>query len=186
MNAPVKSSSLQAYRLILYRRALHPELFEVLARRITSQGNYAFETWILPAGHLMRFQYEGACATELVTCQEVGIPDRGVVIAMPCAGEREHEEELGEKIKYLSSVQTEQLPESLYRSTYDELVAFGEEGGALMHTWTDEDGGRCASIVDIQRFRREIHAQAYHLSAQGGLVLRSQVIFEQMAAVQPG
>ena len=183
MNAPAKSSSLQAYRLILYRRALHPELFDVKGRRTVSHGVYDFEAWILPAGHLLRFQFDGSCATELVTCQEEGIPDRGVVVAMPCAGEREHEEEVAEKIKYLSSVQTEQLPESLYRSTYDELVAFGKDGGALMHTWTDEDGGRCASIVDIQRFRREVHAQAYHLSAQGGLVLRSQAIFEQSADV---
>lgn len=81
----------------------------------------------------------------------------------------------------MSTVQTEQLSEALYRATYDELVAFGHENEALMHEWTDEDGGRCASIVDTQRFRREVHAQTYHLIAQGGLVLRSQTIFEHKA-----
>ena len=180
MTAPAKSTSLQAYRLILYRRALHPELFRVKDRRWIQHADYEFEAWVMPGSHLMRLQYDGLCATELITDQEDGIPDRGIVAAVPCAGERDHEQPFGEKIKYVSTVQTEQLPETLYGDTYDELLSFGRENDALIHTWEDEDG-RCASIVDIQRFRREVHAQSYHMLAQGGLVLRSQSIFEHVA-----
>ncbi|MDX2114462.1 MAG: DUF2617 family protein [Planctomycetota bacterium] len=178
MNSPSKSSSLQAYRLILYRRALHPELFRVKSRRTLSHGEYQFEAWIMPGSHLLRFEYGGGCATELITDQEEGIPDRGVVAAIPCAGERDHEQAFGEKIKFVSTVQTETLPENLYNATYQELVAFGKEQDAMLHTWLDDDGGKCASIVDLQRYRREVHAQSYHLMAQGGLVLRTQSIFE--------
>jgi len=180
MSLPSKSTSLQAYRVVLYRRALHPELFDVRSRRVIDHQKYEFEAWLMPGGHLMRFQHAGVCATELITDQEEGIPDRGVVAAMPCAGEREHEEDFGEKLKYVSSVQTETLPESLYRATYNELTEFGAENKAMIHFWTDDDGGKCASILDVQRFRREIHAQAYHLSARGGLVLRTQSIFEHL------
>lgn len=178
MNSPSKSTSLQAYRLILYRRALHPELFRVKGRRTVTHGEYEFEWWIMPGSHLMRFQHQNQCACELITDQEEGIPDRGIVAAMPCAGERDHEQAFTDKIRYVSTVQTEQLPESLYQATFQELTAFGRESDALMHTWIDEDGGKCASILDVQRFRRETHAQAYHLLAQGGLVLRTQSIFE--------
>lgn len=178
MNPPSKSSSLQAYRLILYRRALHPELFRVRGRRTVEHGGYEFECWIMPGSHLMRFQHGNHCATELITDQEEGIPDRGVVAAIPCAGERDHEQAFGESIRYCSTVQTETLPESLYKATYAELTQFAKESDALLHTWTDDDGGLCASILDVQRFRKEIHAQAYHLLAQGGLVLRTQSIFE--------
>lgn len=181
MNPPSKSSSLQAYRLILYRRALHPELFRVRGRRTLAHQAYEFEAWIMPGSHLMRFQYDGACATELITDQEEGIPDRGILAAMPCAGERDHEQAFGDTIKYVSTVQTESLPDSLYAATYQELTAFGRENSALMHTWTEEDGGKCASILDVQRFRREVHAQSYHLMAHGGLVLRTQSIFEHTA-----
>ena len=58
-------------------------------------------------------------------------------------------------------------------------MEFGHERDALMHLWEDPEGGRCASILDLQRFRKEIHAQTYHLLSQGGIVLRSQTIFEQ-------
>lgn len=132
----------------------------------------------MPGSHLMRFEYAGGCATELITDQEEGIPARGIVAAMPCAGERDHEQAFGEKIKLVSTVQTETLPESLYGATYQELVAFGKDQDAMVHTWLDDDGGRCASILDLQRYRKEVHAQSYHLMAQGGLVLRTQSIFE--------
>ena len=132
----------------------------------------------MPGSHLMRFQHGDACAVELTTELEDGIPERGMVTAYPCAGEREHEEEFGEGVKFVATVQTEQLQESLYRATYDELVAFGRAKDALLHEWADAEGGRCASILDLQRYRREVHADAYHLLAQGGVVLRSQTIFE--------
>lgn len=178
MNMPSKSTSLQAYRLILYRRALHPELFRVKGRRTFDHAGYDFEAWIMPGSHLMRFQHDGVCATELITDLEDGVPDRGVIAVIPCAGEREHDQDFGEKVKFTCTVQTETLPENLYNATYDELTAFGKENDALMYSWKDEDGGRCATILDVQRFRREIHAQSYHLMAQGGLVLRTQSIFE--------
>lgn len=181
MNSPSKSSSLQAYRMVLYRRALHPELFRVKSRRTISQGDYQFEAWLMPGSHLMRFEYAGGCATELITDQEEGIPDRGVLAAIPCAGERDHEQAFGDMIRVVSTVQTESLPESLYAATYKELVAFGKESDAMVHTWQDEDGGKCASILDLQRYQTEVHAQSYHLLSQGGLVLRTQSIFEQKA-----
>lgn len=178
MSAPAKSTSLQAYRLILYRRALHPELFPIMGRRNITHMGYNFESWVMPGAHLHRFEFDGACATELITPQEQGIPERGMVAAVPCAGERDHEEDFGEKIKFYSTIQTEQLPETLYSATYDELMEFGQEQEAMIHAWKDDDGGRCASIVDIQRFRREVHVQTYHMIAQGGMVLRSQSLFE--------
>lgn len=178
MNTAAKSANLQAYRLILYRRALHPELLPVKGRRTLSHGDYEFEAWVMPGSHLMRFQHDGVCATEVVTAQEIGLPERGLVAAIPCAGEKDHEHPFSEKLNYLTTVQTEQLPENLYSATYRELVDFAEEREALTHFWKDPDGGACASILDIQRFRREIHAQSYHLLAQGGVVLRTQTIFE--------
>lgn len=181
MSAPAKSTNLQAYRLILYRRALHPELFPIVGRRNVDHMGYNFEAWVMPGAHLLRFEHEGACATELITSQEQGIPERGMIAAVPCAGERDHEQEFTDKVKFFSTVQTEQLPETLYTATYNELIEFGREQNAMIHEWNDDDGGKCASIVDIQRYRREVHAQAYHMLAQGGVVLRSQSLFEHKA-----
>jgi hypothetical protein len=179
MNAPAKAANLlQAYRIVVYRRALHPELFRVKNRITIAHGDYEFEGWVMPGSHVMRFQTGQACASELLTEQESGLPERGVAAAFPCAGERDFEQDFGGKLKYVSTVQTETLSENLYLATYRELYEFAREVDAAAHTWTDSDGGRCLSFLDVQRYRKEIHAQAYHLVAAGGLVIRSQTIFE--------
>lgn len=177
MSTPLKSASLQAYRLFLYRRALHPELFSIKGRRMHRYGSYEFESWIMPGQHVMRFLYNNQNATEVITGGDVLLPQRGLVSALPCAGEKDHDHRYSDEVNFMTSIQTETLPENIYASTYEELTEFGKENEALMHFW-DEEAGPCASILDIQLLRNEVHAQAYHLLSPGGVVIRTQSIFE--------
>lgn len=178
-----KTTSPQTYQLLLYRKALHPELFPPKSRRLIKHGAYEAEAWVLPGGHVVRFRFGSFSACELVVDQEGGLPVEGAVTALPCAGEHEFEHDfVPEKVKYLTTLQTETLPENLYQTTYDEMVDFAGETNALIHKWADRDagpvGGKNLSVVDVQRLSKEIHAQSYHLIASTGLVLRTQTIFE--------
>ena len=94
-----------------------------------------------------------------------------------CASEKECEREFPDHVVYLSACQTETLPESIYAETYEEMLALGRENNALIHPWED-DVGRCLSMVDMQRYQHEAHAQCYHMIASAGLVLKTQSIFE--------
>lgn len=179
MNTPTRSSALQTYQLVLYKRALHPELFQLKGRRTLVHDGYEFEAWIMPGSHLLRFQMDKFCACELVTDQSGRLPSDGGVASFLCAGEHDFEHAfVPEKIKYVSTVQTETLTESLFAATYEEMLEFAEETESLVYRWKDSDGGRCLSVLDLQRMSREVHAQSYHLLARGGLVLRTQSIFE--------
>jgi hypothetical protein len=174
-----KPVSVQTYQLILYRRALHPELFTLKGRRSVRHNAFELEAWLMPAAHLLRFSFGGFSACELVTFQEDGLPTEGAVATFPCAGEHDFEHRFGpERVNYMTTVQTETLSENLYNATYMEMLDFARETEAMVHRWNDGDGGRCMSLVEIQRFAREVHIQAYHLIAQGGFVLRTQSIFE--------
>ena len=173
-----KSPSTQAFRLMFYRRALHPELFHIQERRAFQQSSYEMESWIMPGGHVLRFQTAGQCVTELVTDQDSPMPERGLIHTLPCIGEKEFEETVGELINYVTTAQTEQLSDNLYLATYQELREFALESESLMHEWTDAEGITNLSVLDIQRYRRELHAQSYHLVGSGGFVLRTQTIFE--------
>ncbi len=42
MNLPTKNS-LQSYQVILYHRALHPELFQLRGRKVVRHGDYELE-----------------------------------------------------------------------------------------------------------------------------------------------
>ena len=179
MTLPAKPNILQNHQLLLYRRPLHPELFPPKARRLIQHGQYELEAWVMPSGHVMRFRHGGFNACELVIDQEDGLPVEGAVTAMPCAGEHEFEHQFPtEKTVYMTSVQTETLPENLYQATYDEMVEFAAETNALIHRWNDPDGGKNLSMLDVQRLSKEVHGQSYHLVASTGLVVRTQSIFE--------
>lgn len=178
MDTPIRSNLLQSLQVVLYNRALHPEFFDLKARRVLRQGDYELEAWLLPLGHVLRFEQGGHCVCELLTDQETGLPDLGVAEAFYCQGERDYDRLFTrEGTNYMTTVQTEQLSENLYASTYEELSDFAREVEAVAHTWDDE--GPCLSMLDMQRYHREVHVQSYHLVAAGGIVIRTQTIFEQ-------
>ncbi|MEL7473620.1 MAG: DUF2617 family protein [Planctomycetota bacterium] len=178
MSVPAKSTCLQNYQIILYNRALHPELFELNGRRVERHGDYELETWIMPGSHMLRFGQREHCSCELVTPQERDLPTHGVISAAFCAGERDYEHAFEPHgVTYLSTVQTETLSENLYIATFDEMNRHALSNDSLVHRWDDEHG-RNLSMLDCQQFNTEVHVQSFHLLAQGGLVLRTQTIFE--------
>ncbi|MFO0782569.1 MAG: hypothetical protein U0636_13420 [Phycisphaerales bacterium] len=175
-----KAQGLQTYAMLLYRRAVHPEFFGIEARKRLEHGDYEFEGWIFKGGHCARFQYAGLTFCEVVVENPANLPDRGLVVSLPCAGERDHEEKLTEHIAYMTTIQTETLSDHLYLGTYKEMLAHGREGTAdcIMTVWTDNHGKPNLSLIDMQRFRNELHLQGYHLRSECGMVLRTQSMIQ--------
>jgi hypothetical protein len=167
--------------MVLFRAALHPEFFQIEGRKRIEHGEYEFEAWMFRGGHAARFEYGDLCVTEVITEEPTRLPDRGLVATLPCAGERDHEEDIAEKVAFITSIQTETLSDHLYLSTYNELLEHGRNCDGLMKVWTDEQDKPNLSMLDMQRYAEEVHIQAYHLRSDCGLVLRTQTIFQQIA-----
>ena len=174
-----KSSNTQLFRLMLYRRPLHPELFDLQGRRCYRQAEYEVESWVVPAGHVVRFQADGHCLTETVLEGGDHLPETGLVHALPCLGEKDYElDPKGGALGYVTTIQTESLSENLYAATFREMRDFAAESDAVHFEWKDADGGSCLSLLDFQKYKREYHIQSYHLLGSTGVVLRTQSIFE--------
>lgn len=178
MQIPEKLVDQPTYSMALFRAAIHPEFFEIEDRIDVQHNGYDFEAWLLKGSHVFRFEYEGTCVTEVIAPNTSDLPERGHVTSLVCAGERDHEQEFGDRITLINSMQIELLPEHLFCDSYAELIDFARESNAKMIEYTTEDGIRGVSILDVQRFREELHVQSYHLSSKHGVVLRTQSIFE--------
>ena len=74
-----KTSSLQAYTLLLYRKAIHPEFFQIQARKRIEHPQYEFEGWVFKGGHAGRFQFGETCLCEVVLEGGQNLPDKGLV-----------------------------------------------------------------------------------------------------------
>lgn len=181
MSVSSKTSSLQAYNLLLYRKALHPEFFAIDGRRRLSHGDYELEAWIFKGGHVLRFQHAGLCVCEVVTEQFDHLPDKSRVNVLPCAGEHDFEEKVSEQLVYMTSMQTETLSDHLYLGTYREMVEHAKSCEGLVVTWEDSARKPNLSLIDIQRYRSEVHVQSYHLRSDCALVLRTQSLFQVTA-----
>jgi hypothetical protein len=173
-----KSSNTQIYQLMVYRRALHPELIDLRGRRRHRHDEYEAEMWVAPAGHVVRFAVNGQHLAEaLVECGD-HLPETGLVHALPCIGEKEYEMERPGPIGYFSTVQIETLTDNLFMATYREMTDFAEETKALAHTWQNDGERPNLSLLDVQKYKRELHLQSYHLMGNACIVLRTQSIFE--------
>ncbi|MEO1534717.1 MAG: DUF2617 family protein [Planctomycetota bacterium] len=178
MDMPTQPICTQSYQALLYNKALHPELFDLRSRRVHTSSSAELETWLMPGGHVLRFERGPVCGTELLIDRESGLPQTGVVSALLCAGEHELEQDLGRgSAKYMLSVQTETLSENLYASTMREMREHAEENESDVFAWTSAEGENL-SLLDVQTYHDQMHVQAYHLVANGGFVLRSQSLFE--------
>ena len=178
MSISSKITSLQAYNMLLYRTALHPEFFDIEARRCIEHGEYEFEAWIFKGGHVARFEHNGLCITEVVSDDSGNLPERGLVTTLPCAGEKDHEADFADRLEFMSSIQTETLTDHLFLSTYNELLEHGRTTDALVTIWGRNPAKPNLSMIDVQRYANQVHLQGYHLRNDCGLVLRTQSIFQ--------
>ena len=178
MSVSHKSTNTQNFRLMLYRRALHPELLDLQRRKVLRPGGYEVEIWLAPGGHVARFQHEDQTLTEAVIDKSDHLPEMGLIHAVPCIGEKDYQHEPEGSIGYVTTIQTEALTENLYMATYREMLDAAEEAKSMVHEWHDPSGASNLSIVDAQIYKRELHIQSYHLTWAGGWVLRTQSIFE--------
>jgi hypothetical protein len=99
-----RQTSLQNYHMLSFRKALHPEFFGIEGRQRVQHGEYETEAWIFRGGHSVRFQLNGFCMSEIVVEHIDQIPDRGLIAALPCAGERDFEEKVAENLVYMTTM----------------------------------------------------------------------------------
>lgn len=180
MTSPARASApAHTFQLYLYRRPLHPELFPLKARRTLAHGPYELEAWIIPHGHVLRFRTGLFTCCELVTGQDESVPVDGAVTGLPCTNEHEFAHRFEhEKVHYLTNAQLETLSPNLYRMTHDDMLDYVKQTDSLAHKWTDSMGRNHLSVLDLQKLGKEVHCQSFHLVPGGGLVLRTQTIFE--------
>ncbi len=178
MTAQPPASGLMAYSMLLYRGPVHPEFFKIAGRRQTAHPDFEFEAWVYPGGHVLRFEHATTTLCEVVTDEPDDLPERALVTTMPCSGERDFEEVFGDRISFVTSIQTETLSDHLYLGTFQEMLEHGQDPNCLVTTWTGESGRPSLSLIEFQRYSDQVHVQAYHLRGDGLMVLRTQSIFQ--------
>ena len=179
MTTSPRDIGIQTHQLLLYRNPVHPEFFKIGGRIHMETATYEVEAWVHPGGHTVRFEFEGATVTEIVSPELQTLPERGVLTTIPCIGDKDFDEVYSDRISYVTSIQTENLSDHLYMSSYQEMLEHGQQQpDCLMMPGADNTGLPSLSVIELQRYADQVHIQSYHFCGKSGFVLRTQSILQ--------
>jgi len=168
--------------LLLYQRTLHPELFQIYATEKVSRRAYDAEIWLIDGGHVITFTSGKHTLTEVIQMAPGEMTDRGLIQTVPCRGEKYHEMTApGGNIRYMISTQEEQLTQTLYDATRQEIASYASKRELMTADLpgTSEQGGSL-SVLDIERQSHSLIVHSFHLFDESQMVIKTQAIIEVM------
>ncbi|MGE5608912.1 MAG: DUF2617 family protein [Bacillota bacterium] len=171
--------------LLLYQRTLHPELFRILKTDKVLRRVYEADIWLIEGGHVVAFTAGKNTLAEVIMTSGEPLTDRGLLQTIPCRGEKYHEMTApGGNIKYMISTQEEQLTQTLYEATKNEIANYAAKRELMTAEVpaTPETGGTL-SVLDIERRSHELLVQSFHLFDESQMVIKTQAIFEVVKTV---
>ena len=179
MSNRTKQRRCSGLTLMLYQRTLHPELFKIHASEKVDRRMYEADVWVVDGGHVIAFTHGKNTLTEVIVNSAPSLTDRGLLQTIPCRGERYHEMTSG-TIKYMISTQEEQLTQTLYDASREEIRQYAMKREYLMADipQTPDGNGGFLSVLDIERRSHELLVQSFHLFDESLLVIKTQGIFE--------
>lgn len=174
-----QQQTVETLKLVVYRRPLHPELFDIHHRHPIDQSAFDAEIWITGCSHLVRFSVGSESVTEVIAQAHDELPQRGLVASFRCRGERQHEYMHEDMIRYMMSFQVEPMSERLFAKTHSDLFSAAQKQGILVPfpQWqTTEHVPFCH--VDYHVTPNSLHALAYHVFPAETTVIKTQTLFE--------
>jgi hypothetical protein len=184
-----KASSL---RFRLYNRPLHPELFDIYHDHRIVQKDYDAQVWVTGCTHLIGFYHQGRSLVELTAAADSELPQRGLLLDSPFRGERDHECNGQDGIKYMVNFQLELMSPMAYARTHHELARLGARRGLFVPfpAWTSRSpvvpagigcgGGPLTpfTYIDYEARADQLHVFAFHAFPEERTIVKTQSIFE--------
>ena len=179
MSQRTKSRKQVGLNVLLYDRPVHPELFHILRSESAERKAYAADIHLIDGGHLVDFMAGDSHLTEIVVAGPEEVPEAGLIDNVLCRGERYHELDTHENVRYMISTQEEQLPATLYDATRREIADYAQKRELM---WIDAPAndvrGSFLAALDIERRANELLVQSFHLFDDGLTVIKTQGIIE--------
>lgn len=162
----------------VFTRALHPELFEVVAAREVERGGYVGSVQITTAGHVVTWRFRDITLTE-VTCPFTELlPDRGRHALYRLRGSRSERIAIGTSVHYHFRFQVEPIRREVLEAFQEELWAVGEYRG-LVCQFDQPGNGRipALSYAYVETRNRSMLVQVFHTFPDDWAILKVESLF---------
>lgn len=173
---PVQRMSLQ-----LFRRAVHPELYETFAERVVQRDDYTLTVRVTNTGHVLLWQTPTLTLTEVIAPVGMSLPQRGRVWRHPFEGERNDAFRASAGISYQMSAQVERLHHATFYVVHQDLLADSRKRG-LVHVFAtpDEQGLAPLGFVTADARPGCLVINSFHTFPADATILKTQTLIERV------
>ena len=175
MEKPQTDIAIDELAFSLYHRSLHPELFNIHAKREIRTENYQASIWITGGSHVVTVNANDQILSEVISQPNQPLPKRGLVERFQFKGQKKHKCRLSRKLSYMTDFQVEKMSENLYRQSYIDLKRFGNTRGLFVKFPTeDSDSLQPFTYIDFEARKTEMHIHAFHAFPEHLTIIKTQ------------
>ena len=164
---------------LLYSRPLHPELFDVFREQQIHRDDYHATIRITETCHLVSWQHEDLCLTEVVTTRDNSLPQKRRLLSCRLRGDRTETVQCVPSATYQMSFTVERLEREIFARIHDELESDAPARG-LYHNFRPHH--RLArsplSHIAIEARARSLLVHTFHTFPDECAIVKSQSLFE--------
>ena len=179
MESPQINVAVEELAFSLFQRPLHPELFQLYAKRRLRTDKYEADIWVTGCTHVISVYSSDVFLTEVVSAPGQMLPHRGLIERFQFRGPRTHKCTLSRGVNYMTDFQVEKMSPTVYRQSHTDLERFAQSRGVFVNFPDLETAGlQPFCYIDFEARRTELHVHTFAGYPDQITMIRTQSLFD--------
>jgi hypothetical protein len=179
MESPQVNIAVEELTFSLFQRPLHPELFQIYAKRQMTNEKYDAHIWVTGCTHVVSVFAGGVCLSEVISVPGQLLPQKGLVERFPFRGPRTHQCALSRGVNYMTNFQVEKMTPNLYKQSHTDLEHLAKNRGMFVKFPGSETGGlQPFCYIDYEARKTELHIQTFAAYPDQVTIIKTQSLFD--------
>ena len=179
MESPQVNIAVEELSFSLFQRPLHPELFQIYAKRQLLTEKYETLIWVTGCTHVVSVFAGEVCLSEVVSTPGQMLPERGLIERFHFSGQKTHKCTLSRGVNYMTEFQVEKMSPNLYRQSHTDLERFARNRGVFVKFPRLEVGGlQPFCYIDFEARKTELHIHTFAAYPDQVTMIKTQSLFD--------
>jgi len=179
MEVPQINVAIEELAFSLFQRPLHPELFQIYAKRQLKTGKYEALIWVTGCTHVVSVFARDLCLSEVISAPGQMLPQHGLIERFQFRGPRSHKCTVSKGLSYMTDFQVEKMSRNLYRQSHIDLERFARNRGVFVKFPKLEIGGLPPfCYIDFEARRSELHIHTFAAYPDQVAMVKTQSLFD--------
>lgn len=179
MDLPRINVAIEGLTFSLFQKTLHPELFDIYAKRELKTDKYEALIWITGCTHVTSVFTKDVCLSEVISVPGQPLPHRGLIERFQFRGPRSHKCTLSRGVSYMTDFQIEKMTPALYQQSNSDLERFAKNRGVFVKFSELEIGGlQPFCYVDFEARQSELHIHTFSAYPEQVTIIKTQSLFD--------